>query len=371
MMQTEGEFLNRLDSIQQDRRSYFNIKADITEAAASLSKLLSEKNEKSVQFEADAASLCELFTGPKSKASLLPDGTFHAVYQVRGDSGKGVILRVGIVESAGSSLSFLVEERLISHLVKSGVPVPEMLDIDIMCNKASYPFVIMEEMRYPTLKSLEHPANQALPPHLLKALGRITAQLHFLQGEGYGLLNVNIRSDFEPPVGMHALWEDYLLLRLEDHLELCRAAEAITAVEQKNIYDLLIQAAPLYHNAPSRLLHGDLGHHNVLTNEERITALLDWEDALYGDPIFDIAGWATFNRPEAYPIFLQGYLEEAELPDEFDRLFWLYYLRIAISKTAHRRRFGIKDPPGRPPASMRIQRAMDHLNGKTRTRLAG
>lgn len=48
-----------------------------------------------------------------------------------------------------------------------------------------------------------------------------------------------------------------------------------------------------------KLVHGDFGSNNVLVDKEAytITALLDWEEALYGDPLFDVANayyWRTW-----------------------------------------------------------------------------
>lgn len=37
------------------------------------------------------------------------------------------------------------------------------------------------------------------------------------------------------------------------------------------------------------LLHGDLIMHNLLTDSQRLTGILDWEYAQYGDPFYDLA----------------------------------------------------------------------------------
>jgi len=38
-----------------------------------------------------------------------------------------------------------------------------------------------------------------------------------------------------------------------------------------------------------RLVHGDIGMDNILTDGKEITAVLDWGQARYGDPVFDVA----------------------------------------------------------------------------------
>ena len=93
----------------------------------------------------------------------------------------------------------------------------------------------------------------------------------------------------------------------------------------------------------------------------RITCLIDWEDAVAGDPLFEVAFWATFHPERRWDAFFAGYRKDPlETPE--DRLrFWLYFLRIALMKTVLRHRLGCTDPPGRTPASQRIQRALRGL----------
>lgn len=71
-------------------------------------------------------------------------------------------------------------------------------------------------------------------------------------------------------------------------------------------YDALWQRfKPLVERCPNerRLVHSDLINHNVLVAGERITAVLDWGSAIYGDPLWDIA-WFAFYEPW-YPAFTE------------------------------------------------------------------
>ncbi len=49
-------------------------------------------------------------------------------------------------------------------------------------------------------------------------------------------------------------------------------------------------------DVPRRILHCDLLHRNVLVDGPRITALLDWGCAMYGDPLYDLA-WLAYWWP--------------------------------------------------------------------------
>jgi hygromycin-B 4-O-kinase len=48
-----------------------------------------------------------------------------------------------------------------------------------------------------------------------------------------------------------------------------------------------------------KLVHGDFGSNNVLVDGTAVTAVIDWDNAMYGDPLYDIATthfWAPWLR---------------------------------------------------------------------------
>lgn len=50
------------------------------------------------------------------------------------------------------------------------------------------------------------------------------------------------------------------------------------------------------------LIHGDLGGYNILTDGEQITALIDWDRAMYGDPLYDVAGLLFWEEQGLMPL---------------------------------------------------------------------
>jgi Ser/Thr protein kinase RdoA (MazF antagonist) len=171
-------------------------------------------------------------------------------------------------------------------------------------------------------------------------------------------------ADAQTPLrGLQDDWPNYLGLNLAGHVAGCVDLGAITAAEGDRVLALFAAHAGRLaaddHDA--RLLHGDLGSHNVLTDGTDITGLIDWEDCLAGDPVFDVASWATFQPEHRHPPFLEGYRSVRALPADFEARFWLYYLRVSLAKTVHRHRFGYADRPGRPPAALRICRGLEGL----------
>jgi fructosamine-3-kinase len=161
--------------------------------------------------------------------------------------------------------------------------------------------------------------------------------------------------------GTHNSWYGYLKLHLVAHIDCCRRIGAISTTESTEIERRLSDGFARLDDVPARLLHGDLGGHNIFARGAEVAAIIDWEDCLSGDPVYDVAFWGTFHRDEHLIPFLEGYLNGAPAGGDFMQRYWLYYLRISLAKTVHRHRFGYTDPPGRAPASARIQKALDRL----------
>ena len=69
---------------------------------------------------------------------------------------------------------------------------------------------------------------------------------------------------------------------------------------------------------------------------------------------------SSFHPERRLPPFLEGYGLGQPSPEE-RRLIALYFLRIALFKTVHRLRFGVRDLSGRTPGHHRIYRGVSEL----------
>lgn len=73
--------------------------------------------------------------------------------------------------------------------------------------------------------------------------------------------------------------------------ETCRRRSAAVdrSLEEERIRDVLASTEPLSQRNPSVLLHGDFWPGNVLWREDKLVAVIDWEDATLGDALTDFA----------------------------------------------------------------------------------
>jgi len=64
---------------------------------------------------------------------------------------------------------------------------------------------------------------------------------------------------------------------------------ADSAPDEGRILDALRSAWPIGQQNQSVLLHGDYWPSNTIWQDERLAAIIDWEDAAIGDPLADLA----------------------------------------------------------------------------------
>lgn len=353
-----------LEEFARQRRTLFYPKADLPLPAPSLDAHRSEECRSQSEISQGLAAACrQVFRQvPLAVDSLAETGTFHRLFRVALPAQSAVIARVHAHPHLGRDFPLCIDPWVMDLLRANRLPALTVHRVDLSRELVPFDYEILETAAGRPLTSLDHDDGQLTP--VLRQLGQTVARLHEVRLRGFGLLDVTplVLEGPESSVGGGLpTWRDYILVNLREHVAGCAAIGAITAGEAERIESHFEALAGHLDCMEPVLLHGDLGSHNVFTDGQRITALIDWEDCLAGDPVFDIAFWATFHPARRHAAFLEGYRSERALPADFAVRFWLYFLRVALAKTVLRQRLGIVDRPGRPPASRRIQQALEQL----------
>jgi aminoglycoside phosphotransferase (APT) family kinase protein len=301
-----------------------------------------------------------LFGDPKVEVTTLDGvGTFHVLHRVTpaADPAHPVIVRSSLDAVYRRDPALHLDGWLAGVLDPRAVPLVTTVKADTSRTVVPFDYAISEMARGGPLDPWS--ATPERRRTLFAQLGGVLRVVHASPAEGAGL--VDLEPFIDPPHrptairGVLDAWTDYVLLGLDEHVARCRDIDAITASEVGRLERLFETLAPTLAATPKRLLHGDPGGHNVFVDGEGITAILDWEDALVGDPVFDLAWWGTFHRPEFLDELLAGYGAEVLADDATRFRYHAYFVRIALSKTVHRHRFGMPDAADRPPPSRRIQ----------------
>ncbi len=121
-----------------------------------------------------------------------------------------------------------------------------------------------------------------------------------------------------------------------------RRANVNISLDEGRIRDTLEAAWPLAQRNASALLHGDFWPGNILWRDGTLVAVIDWEDATFGDPLADLAisrldMLCIFGR-DAMHAFTQQYrslmtIDDSNLP-YWDLYAALRFVRLAGSDLA-------------------------------------
>lgn len=274
--------------------------------------------------------------------------TFNRIFLMESIHGENkYIIRFNLPISDGYAVNSHLQQWAASEAIYEEVLTPKILITDTSHQFCDFDFQIMEYLEGLTLYEIRNDEESIC--NVLKQLGEQLKNLHKIHSEKFGLLGLNL---FD-------IWEQYLDQNLDSH---------ITYLERNGLIDDPFDLLMAYHSGleklpilnESHLLHGDLSYHNIITNNGNLAGIIDWEDALFGDPIFDLANLATFHPERRHEYFLNSYKNK---PEDFNNRFWFYYLRISMAKAVHRHRFGYIDKPedGYMPANERINLAISKL----------
>jgi aminoglycoside phosphotransferase (APT) family kinase protein len=146
------------------------------------------------------------------------------------------------------------------------------------------------------------------------ALGADLRRLHAVRLAGFGWLAEaawDTQGNFTP---MHSSWLGFLKNILRDTRGLAdpvgaRVADAAAAA-------INAHADALAAVEVGALCHGDLKPPHILVDNGRLTGVIDWGDAVIGDPFWDIARFAHRADARSLSLLLDGYDADSAFADD-------------------------------------------------------
>jgi hygromycin-B 4-O-kinase len=133
--------------------------------------------------------------------------------------------------------------------------------------------------------------------------------------------------------GSYETWRDFLTSVADPQRYDWAAADSLADMNIVN--RILERLARLAAHCPEtrKLVHGDFGSNNVLTDGRHITGVIDWSEASIGDPLYDVANiffWSTWlDCMQQQARYFETQL--ADLPELRERLL-CYQLRIGLAE---------------------------------------
>lgn len=233
----------------------------------------------------------------------LTDGYFNAAYLLELSDDRRRVLKI----APPAQVAVLRYERDIMpaevaalELVRerTNVPVPAVDYFDRAGRHAGSPCFIMGFVRGTALNILRPKLPAAALPPLDRAIGGFLREINAIEGEAFGYAT--------PSAPRFASWREAFLAMLGGVLADGDDLHVTLPRPSAMLYEQAARLASALDSVGTpRLLHWDLWDGNIFVDPytTRVIGLIDFERALWGDPLME----AQFRTSEVSPDFLAGY----------------------------------------------------------------
>lgn len=273
------------------------------------------------------------FEGAKIKNQReLTEGFCNTAYKIELENGKCVVLKIAPANKANlmsCEMNLMQAEVAAMKLVseRTQLLLPNVLYYDAskaICNSEYFFMECLEGHSFSTSKT-------TMTEDSIKAIevevGVYLKELHTIKGKCFGLLG-------SPEISKEALFpffEQLLLGMLQD----AKKKDIDIGVEADKIHAALVRDRIYFQDVTEPVLvHWDTWEGNWFVKDDEIIGLIDWERALYGDPLME----DRFRSHSRSVHFLDGYGVKSFTESENVRLAWydVYLYLIMMVEGAYR-----------------------------------
>ena len=196
-----------------------------------------------------------------------------------------------------AGLRMKATEQLAGPLREHGVPVPRLLLSGL---EDTPPWAVFEALPgEPGYVAADHDLSRSSFLPIARDMGRLLRLFRDLDPDTYDLPR---------------LWTDVAALSEAAHGWLVQIEPHLSHRDAQAMREIIDATPALLSDRRAVVCHGDFGPQNVLILGERLSGLLDLEDARIGDPLLDVSWWAWLVRahtPEAFTRTWAAFLEAA------------------------------------------------------------
>lgn len=252
---------------------------------------------------------------------LLSEGLCNFNYRVDLNAGAEAF----VVRIYGRDPNVCQKEADLLRTLRDKIPVPELLHVHANGFCGVGPFIVMRYVEGITFRQLRRTRETEAIAQAAYSIGETLARLgqhRFAQGGWLGAGPAVARRFPHVPNAIPALIDSCLASpTLQSRLD-----EQV----RERVHELAWSRARELRRLEDEacLVHGDFNNRNVIVRRERgrwqVAAILDWEFAVSGSPLFDIASFLQYERkssPSREPHFSLGYKSGGgRLPEEWWQL---------------------------------------------------
>jgi aminoglycoside phosphotransferase (APT) family kinase protein len=214
------------------------------------------------------------------------DGWFNAAYRIRLADGRKVMLKIAPpndVAVMAYEQNIMATEVATMRLVRTTptIPAPAIYAFDTTCELCDAPYFFMEQIDGVSFELIKAHLPHATQASLEEQIGAILRDINRFTGPYFGYAG---NPDLRAPN-----WKDAFIRIVESVLE--------DAARKAVVYDYdyaAIRAAVVRHAAVLEeittpcLVHWDSCHANFLVKDGRVVGVIDFERALWADPLMEV-----------------------------------------------------------------------------------
>jgi aminoglycoside phosphotransferase (APT) family kinase protein len=252
-------------------------------------------------------------------------GKYNTSYFVEGGA-EALILRIAPEDRREFNLFYeyrMMRQEPRLHKIlreRTKVPVPEIVACDFACEFLNRDFLVMK--RVPGVPISEHPGlGRREFARILEEVGDSLRQVHAIQADRYGYLGEH------RPMEPQESWTEAFVIMWNKLLDDIQGSGGYSRHEADSMRRLLDSNIRLFNRrTPASLLHMDVWAQNIMADSQgRMTGLIDWDRALWGDPEIEFAVLDYCGISEEP--FWEGYGERRATDSEASRrnVFYLLY----------------------------------------------
>ena len=211
--------------------------------------------------------------GDVSGFSRLAEGLASQAFSFRHDAAEYVV-RIN-----GSIAGFEKDSYVSRRFASSALPIPEVVSIGrfdeghAFCISRRAPGVRLHDLDARSSSQIVNPSLQVMESIAASDLTGTT---------GFGPFDAG-------GAGAYSSWKDFLIGIANagrfDWERAGRSADMGIVSRMLRLVEELAERCP----EERSLIHGDFGSYNLLTDGGRITAVIDWDRAVFGDPLYEVA----------------------------------------------------------------------------------
>jgi aminoglycoside phosphotransferase (APT) family kinase protein len=227
--------------------------------------LVSKNEQKFAQLLQKFEPQSQLVRAWELKGGVSAQVTALEIEQADGQTQKVVVRQHGEVDRQNNPNIAADEFKLLDSLHAAGLPVPKPYYFALSDEILSTPYIVIEYIEGET---------EFAPPDLADFIGQFATNLANLHRLDLAKLDLAFLPE-QPKIAIE---------RIKN-----RPAKLDESLEEGRIRDALEAVFPLPQRNKTVLLHGDFWPGNLLWKNNKLVAIIDWEDAQLGDPVAEVA----------------------------------------------------------------------------------